>query len=346
MLGEPRIGLKPLAALCRRLAISLGAGVDVRTVWMREAASAQGVGRRQLSKISQGVASGVSMSDSLQQTGKYFPEFFREIIRVGEESGHLPEVCRQLAAHYEHQLKLRRTLWASLTWPLVELTLALTVVGVVIWVMGAIPQLARNHVDLFGFGLIGTQGLFIYLLLLGACGLAGFFAYRAMLRGALWTSTVQRLLMRVPQLGRALETLALARLAWALHVTLNSGMEIKSALRMSLSSTQNVIYKQHIKAVVAAVGAGQEVHEAFREAGVFPLGFLDAVQVGEESGQLVESMGNLSVQYQEEARAAMNTITVLIGLAVTALIAGLIIFLIFRVFGFYIGTINDALNTR
>ena len=33
MLFEPRIGLKPLAALCRRLAISLGAGVDVRTVW-------------------------------------------------------------------------------------------------------------------------------------------------------------------------------------------------------------------------------------------------------------------------------------------------------------------------
>jgi type II secretory pathway component PulF len=346
MLGEPRIGLKPLAALCRRLAISLGAGVDVRTVWTREAAAAHGVGRRQMAKISQGVANGVSMSDSIKRTGKYFPEFFREIIRVGEESGHLPEVCRQLAAHYEHQLKMRRALFASLTWPLVELTLALGVVGIVIWVMGAIPQLAKNKVDLFGFGLIGTQGLLVYLLLLGACGFAGFLAYRAMLRGALWTATVQRVLMSVPQLGRALETLALARLSWAMHVTLNSGMEIKSALRMSLSSTQNVIYKQHIPAVLAAVGAGQEVHEAFRDTRVFPAGFLDAVQVGEESGQLVESMGNLSAQYQDEARSAMNTITVLIGVAVTALIAGLIIFLIFRVFGFYLGTINDALNTR
>ena len=174
MLGEPRIGLKPLAALCRRLAISLGAGVDVRTVWMREAASAQGVGRRQLAKISQGVANGVSMSDSLKRTGKYFPEFFREIVRVGEESGHLPEVCRQLAAHYEHQLKLRRALCASLTWPLVELTLALTVVGIVIWVMGAIPQLAKNKVDLFGFGLMGTQGLLVYLSAAGGLRRRGF----------------------------------------------------------------------------------------------------------------------------------------------------------------------------
>jgi hypothetical protein len=43
---------------------------------------------------------------------------------------------------------------------------------------------------------------------------------------------------------------------------------------------------------------------------------------------------------------AMNTLTVLLGVAVTGLIAAVIIFLIFRVFSFYLGTINDALNMR
>ena len=66
---------------------------------------------------------------------------------------------RQLADHYEHQLKLRRTLSGSLTWPLIELALALSVVGLLIWVMGAIPQLAKNNIDLLGFGLTGTSGL-------------------------------------------------------------------------------------------------------------------------------------------------------------------------------------------
>ena len=32
---EAQIGLKPLAALCRRMAMSLGAGVDVRNVFLR-----------------------------------------------------------------------------------------------------------------------------------------------------------------------------------------------------------------------------------------------------------------------------------------------------------------------
>lgn len=346
MLGEPRIGLKPLAALCRRLALSLGAGVDVRTVWTREAQNAQGFGRRRFTDVREGVAEGRTISDCLSETGNYFPKFFRELIKVGEETGHLPEVCRQLAEHYEHQLQMRRNLLSSITWPLIELTLALSVIGLVIWLMGAIPQLADNGVDMLGFGLRGTSGLVTYLALLGAIAFGLFLVYRATVRGMLWVAPIQKALMRTPRLGRALETIALARLSWAMHVTLNSGMELRNALRMSLASTQNVLYTQHIESVMAQIRAGDEVHEAFRATGAFPLGFLDAVQVGEESGQLVESMGNISAQYQEEAKLALNTLTALLGLAVFALIAGIIIFFIFRVFGFYMGVINDALGGR
>lgn len=346
MLGEPRIGLKPLAALCRRLSLSMGAGVDVRTVWTREAQNAQGFGRRRFQTVSEGVAEGRTVSDALEDTGEYFPKFFRELIKVGEQTGHLPEVCRQLAEHYEHQLRMRRTLLASITWPAIELTLALGVIGLVIWVMGAIPALAKSKTDMLGFGLTGTSGLIIYLSILGAIAFGLFLIYRATVRGMLWVAPIQHAIMRVPKLGKALETIALARLAWAMHVTLNSGMELKNALRMSLASTQNVVYTRHIDRVLAAIRNGDEVHEAFRETGIFPLGFLDAVQVGEESGQLVESMGTISNQYQDEARLAMNVMTALLGVAVFFLIAGIIIFFIFRIFGFYMNILDDALKMR
>jgi type IV pilus assembly protein PilC len=346
MLGEPRIGLRPLAALCRRLSIALGAGVDVRTVWSREAHSAKGLGRRRLGQVRDGVAAGRTISDSLAETGEYFPKFFRELMKVGEQTGHLPEVCRQLAEHYEHQLRMRRTLLASITWPAIELTMALGVVGLVIWLMGTIPALAKNKIDMLGFGLTGTSGLVTYVTFLGAVALGLFFLYRATVRGVLWVAPMQRAIMRIPKLGQALETIALARLAWAMHVTLNSGMELKNALRMSLASTHNVVYTRHIDRVLAAIRNGDEVHEAFRETGVFPPGFLDAVLVGEESGQLVESMGTISAQYQDEARLAMNVMTAVLGVLVFFLIAGIIIFFIFRIFGFYMSVLNDAMNGR
>ena len=158
MLGEPRIGLKPLAALCRRMALSLGAGVDVRTIWLREANAVRGPAKRRYFKISDAVADGRSVGDGLEETGAYFPEFFRQLVAVGESTGHLPEVFRQLSEHYEHQLQMRRAFVSSITWPTIELTMALSVVGIVIWLMGAIPTLSKNKVDLLGLGLAGPAG--------------------------------------------------------------------------------------------------------------------------------------------------------------------------------------------
>jgi type IV pilus assembly protein PilC len=345
MFGEPRIGLKPLAALCRRLAISTGAGVDVRTVWTREAKAVRGAGRRHFAEVSDAVADGRAVSDGLNQTGQYFPEFFRELVQVGEMTGHAPEVFRQLAEHYEHQLKVRRSFISSITWPLIELTMALGIVGLLIWLMGAIPTLAKNKTDLLGFGLTGTTGLVTYLIFLAVVGFAGFMIYRATSRHMLWVAPVQKAIMKIPKLGRALETLAVARLAWSMHVTLNSGMDLRPALKMSLASTNNVLYTQHIDGVLASIRSGNEIHESLTNTGVFPIDFIDAVQVGEESGQLVESMQILSLQYQDEARLAVDTLTKLLGVAVMGLVAGVIIFLIFRIFtNAYLGPLNDALG--
>ncbi|MEX0677182.1 MAG: type II secretion system F family protein [Pirellulales bacterium] len=345
MIGPPRIGTKPLATLCRRLATSLGAGVDARTVWSREAGAARGSGRSRFAQINEGVQRGASVSDSIEQTGKYFPEFFRELVKVGEQSGQLAEVFRRLADHYEHQVRLRRALLSALTFPAIELTLALGVVGILIYVMGAIPQLADTGVDLLGFGLKGAGGLMTYLAFLAIVGFALFLLVRAMVRGVLWVSPIQRALMYVPTLGTALETFAMARMAWAMHVTLNSGMDLRSAMKLSLGNTHNVLYTQHIDRVLRAIRSGREIHEALAETRAFPVHFIDAVRVGEESGQLVESMGNLSAQYQDEARAAMNVMAVLLGFAVMALIAGVIIYLIYQVFiNAYLNPIRDALK--
>ena len=68
------------------------------------------------------------------------------------------------------------------------------------------------------------------------------------------------------------------------------------------------------------------------------------VQVGEQSGTLVETMAHVSNLYREQARSAMATLTMLAGIAIWAMVAVVIIVLIFRLFFFYIGILNGALN--
>jgi type II secretory pathway component PulF len=91
------------------------------------------------------------------------------------------------------------------------------------------------------------------------------------------------------------------------------------------------------------------LHAALASTGAFPRELLDAIHVGEQSGMLVEAMRRQADEYQQRARAALSILAQTLGYLVWALVAMLIITLIFRLYGSYIGTINrlsapNALN--
>jgi type IV pilus assembly protein PilC len=344
MLFSPRVPLKTLAALCRRLSIALVAGIDMRTVWAREAEQARGrTLQRHLADISQAVNQGESLSATIAATGDFFPPLFRELTEVGEQSGHQGEVFAQLADHYQGQVAMRRAFLAAIAWPMLQLAVAVFVVGLLIWVVDFISEMTGATVDILGFGLVGNRGLAIYLAIVATAGVLLLLLIRLVSRGLVNMRPLQRIAVRLPAIGPALQSIALARLAWSMHLTMNAGMEVRKALRLSLRSTRTARYTDQIEPIEARISGGTSIYEAFNASGCFPPDFLDALHVGEESGKLVESMAGLSRQYQDHARAALATLTVFAGFAVWAMVALLIIALIFRIFMFYLGAINDAM---
>lgn len=341
-----RIGNRELAGLCRRLSTALEAGIDARKAWQREATGGGSSGlRSRLEQVSEAVARGSSVSDAVARTGEYFPPLFREMIDVGEETGNLAEVLRQLAEHYDHQLKLKRIFLAAIAWPLIQLVAALGVVGLLILVMGVMPRGTDGEpIDLLGFGLVGFPGLIIYLLVIGVLASAGVALAVAMQRGLFWTRPLQRAMMNVPVLGGALQTIALSRLAWALHLTMETSLDLRRSLTLSLRSTRNARYTDDCEQVVAAVAGGEEICDALARTGAYPREFIDSLEVGERSGRLPETMAKLAEQYQDQARRALGVLTAVAGFAVWGLVALLIIALIFRLAMFYVNTIYDAID--
>jgi type II secretory pathway component PulF len=184
----------------------------------------------------------------------------------------------------------------------------------------------------------------VYCLFIGACaaGVAGIvFAIK---RGALWIRPHQRAFIRIPIIGGALERLALSRLAWALHLMLNVEMDLRRIVPLALRTTGNDYYAQHADRIVADIARGDSMHVAFSRSGAFPSDFIDALSVAEESGRIVESMERLSNRYEEEAELALRTLSIAFGWLVGACVMAIIVFLIFRLAGFYLGTINEALD--
>jgi type IV pilus assembly protein PilC len=166
----------------------------------------------------------------------------------------------------------------------------------------------------------------------------------AVKRGKLWTRPLQRALMQLPGIGGALQKIALSRLTWVLHLAMNVDMDLRRVVPLVLRATGNDFYIRHTQRVVNDVAAGQPLHVALGRTGAFPADFVDALAVAEESGRIVESMDRLSKRYQEEAEGAVKAIAVIFGILVAALVMGIIILMIFRLAGFYIGTINEAVE--
>ncbi|HTU25594.1 MAG TPA: type II secretion system F family protein, partial [Pirellulales bacterium] len=137
-------------------------------------------------------------------------------------------------------------------------------------------------------------------------------------------------------------TMAMARMTWAMSLTLGAGMELRHALALSLRSTLTARFADQIDPIWQSIRGGSELHEAMDETGVFPRRLIDAIAVGERSGRLSETMELMSQQYQDEAREALTVLVRFAGMAVGGLVAVLIIFLIFRIFSFYVGMINEA----
>jgi type IV pilus assembly protein PilC len=345
MLLSPRLSANALGELSHRLAVETDSGIDIRRTWKREADAAPTRIRSDFQQISDSVNRGDSLSSAIDRTGQLFPPLFREIVDVGEKTGTLGRVFHRLATHYRKSVEMQRMFLMAIAWPMIELALAIGVIGLMIWVLGIVAQ--RNNgqaIDVLGFGLIGNRGLLIYTNFIIAVGLVIAGLIVAVRRGALWTRPLQHALMRIPVLGGCLEKLALARLTWALHLTMNVDMDLRKVVPLVLRATGSDYYIQHTQEAVSLVGTGHPLHEAFGVTGVFPDTFLEALEVAERSGAVVESMERLSQRYEDEAQLALKLLTTMAGVAVAMLVMGLIIFMIFRIAGFYIGTINDAVK--
>lgn len=347
MFFAPHISGKRLSDLCHRLAVGLAAGVDIRKVWKREADNAPSRVREQFRAVQRDIERGEPFATSLAKTGNLFPRLFLQMVDVGERTGQTSEVLQKLERHYQVRHDLARTFLGLLAWPLIQLFLALLIIGLLIWILGALDakDLDGKPIDPLGIGLIGTRGVIIYANLIVAAVLAVAALVAAMRRGVLWLRPVQRFFTKLPGIGGAIQKICLARVAWTLHLLLNVEMDLRQLVPLVLMSTGNDYYIQHTDQMVRDIEAGLPLHLAFANSGAFPPPFLDALAVAEESGQISESMARLANQYEAEAGSAMKYLAIAAGIAVWALVASLIIVMIFRLFiVFYLGPIKQAVE--
>lgn len=334
-----RLRMTDLVSLFRRMGVSLRAGVDILRVCATEAQRGSPLQQRHMGEIHDRLRRGDTLSEAFEGSGEVFPPLARQMVRVGDQTGHLDAVFLRISEHYQHLLQLRRDFLAGVSWPLTQLMFAVLIVGLLIWIMGFLP----GDVDILGWNLTGTSGLIIYICIVGAMAGAGALGVYSLARG-MWGTAPVLVAMKVPVVGRFLESLSLAHFAWSLGLTIDAGMDARESLRLALRSTHNPLYIAQEATCDRVVAGGGEFHEALEAAGVFPRELVETLQAADLAGTQSETLAHLSRDYEERAKDAARTLAYVSAGAVRVAVGLLLVWLIFRVARVYLGTINDALR--
>lgn len=322
-----------LIELCRSARHQLDAGLGLVDVFRQQAKRGPAPIRPLAERILRKLEKGGDLASAIEADADFFPDLFRELVRVGEQTGNLPDVFAALQKHYEGQQRLSRLFRTQIMMPVMQFFAGVFVIAGLIFVLGWIAEAKSTQpIDPLGLGLIGASGAIIFLLIVfGTLGLlAGlyFFAQRNLKHQKL----VDETLLRVPVLGPTLEALALGRFCLALRLTLDSSMSASAALALSLRATGNAAYASRADSIGRQLRKGKQVAPVLTRENLFPEDFAAVVASAEESGRLPEAMRQQAKQYEGISELRLRVLTRAAGFGVWLVVAMLMIFAIYQIF--------------
>ncbi len=293
--------------------------------------------REQILNLSEEIEGGSSFSKALSRYPETFSFLYIAMVKAGETVGKLSESLDYLAEYLEKEYNLTSKTKGALMYPALVLLMAVSVIGlmtytiipqlkIVIEETGAeIPRLTEiviNTSEFFrNYSLFFVLGLFIFFFLL--------YRYYKTESGK---NFVDKILIKLPVIGPFLKTLYLSRLAESLSILLSGGLMITQALELSADIVGNSTYKNALFSVRDEVRKGKQVSSIlilFPD--IFTPLFVQMTLVGEKTGNLANSLREVSNFYQGEVERGVTNILNILEPVLIILLGGLVGGLIFSV---------------
>ncbi|TCS71885.1 MSHA biogenesis protein MshG [Sulfuritortus calidifontis] len=314
LLGD-RVSDLDLMLFVRQMNSLLKAGVPILRALTSLADSAvKPALRNVLNGIREGLAAGRELSVSLRRYPNVFPDFFVNMVRVGETTGRLEEVFLRLYHHYEFEIDMRERVKGALRYPafvVVAILAAIVVINVVVIpAFAKVYAQAKVELPLLTRILIGTSDWMVHWwpLLLGLLVLIviGFRLWVGTPAGAYHWS---RLLLKLPIAGKIVHKAALARFAKSLAVGHASGLPITQNLTSVARVVDNVYLASRIEQMRDGVERGESLTRVAAAAGVFTPVVLQMLAVGEETGDIERLLNEVGDMYQRDVEYEVKALS-------------------------------------
>lgn len=239
------------------------------------------------------------------------------MINVGEQTGSLETVLKSLASYTERQAASASKIKQAMLYPVVVFVLGIAVGVIMITVL--LPPL----VDMFGrLGgtlplptriLIGSltfmenYGLFVMVGII-ALAVVGFM-YSRTPNGRYFIDT---LILKIPLIGRINLITELSRCCRSLSLLFRAGLPLPEVMALTIQATNNRVVSSALSIVESGMLRGQGLAKPMSTNHVFPSLMVEMTRVGEETGNLDDSLIVVAENYEIEADRRTQTLLSLI----------------------------------
>lgn len=275
------------------------------------------------------IAQGIPLSISLAETfGDQITELEKAAIKLGEVSGSLAEVFKNLAEYFEFLTGIKTRLITGLLYPVILLHAAI--------IIPAFPLLILK-----GAGVFLAAVCPFFLLFYGPV-----IIFKLLPRGKiqLLQQFFSRTALRIPVLGGIFSSLALLRFYQAWLCLYSAGLGVMESIPLAARATGNKEIEESLLRAQIKLHQGKTLQESFAESPYLPETAREFIKTGEISGRLDESLTFLVNTTKQELNTRMERLLTVLPVAVYLLVA---VYTAFVIISFYLGyfrEINSFLN--
>lgn len=270
-----------------------------------------------LETIKNQVRQGRSLAEAMGGQPRIFNRFATALVELGESTGHLDEALQRLADCYEKQAATYQKVKNALTYPLFVVLLGCS--ALVFLLAYVVPKFTKLFSDL-GQALPFLTRLLILIsetfrkyglgLLFVIAILAILVHNRLQIRKyrLFWDS----LKMKLPLLGEIVFMAQFSVFARSMEILLKGGVPLLRALRTGIPAVSNEAMKEELFEAQHRVEQGASLSESLKSSGAFPKFAVHLLLIGEQTGRLEQSFGDIADWYDQEVEEHARTITQMI----------------------------------
>jgi type IV pilus assembly protein PilC len=292
-----------------------------------------------LQTIIDDIEGGKTFSLALSEHPQIFDKVYVTLVRVGEETGNLSEVLRDLAETIRWQDELASHSRKIMIYPVIVTVVVISVVCFLM--MYLMPQLLPfiknigSDIPAYTKVLMSVSGAFVdYWYVIFTLPVVLYIVLKAAARNNVAVRYyIDGIKLKIWLIGPLVSKIKLARFANYFAMMYSSGITVLDALGISEDMVDNLVLEDSINKARAGIAEGSQISESFESSGVFPSMIVRMLKVGEDTGAMDEALLNVSYFYNREVKESIDKLEPAMLPILTLILGGIMLWIMLAVLG-------------